>query len=92
MHAVSSIDCALMHLQQNDIKKFVKLCAVLSDIQSLISKEDKIANISETNNQRVSFEAAVAVSKAVEMNMCNWVSLASSADSYYHESPRKLID
>lgn len=66
---------SLFYLQQNDIKKFVKLCAVLSDIQSLISKEDKIANISDSNNQRVSFEAAVAVSKSVEMNMCNWVSL-----------------
>jgi hypothetical protein len=26
----------------------------------------------------VSFEAAVAVSKGVEMNMCNWVSLLSA--------------
>ena len=68
---------ALIYLQRNDIKKFVKLCAVLSDIQSLISKEDKIANISDTNNQRVSLEAAMAVSKGVEMNMCNWVSLLS---------------
>ena len=63
-----------MHVQQSTIKKFVKLCAVLSDIQSLISKEDKIANISATNNQRVSLEAAVAVSKSVQTNICNWVS------------------
>lgn len=74
MHPLQFLLCS--HLQKNDIKKFVKLCAVLSDIQSLISKEDKIANISGTNNQSVSFRAAVEVSKSVEMNICNWVSSA----------------
>ena len=63
-----------LYTQQSVIVKFVRLCSVLSDIQSLIGKEGKIANISDANNQSVSFRAAVAVSKSVEVNMCNWVS------------------
>ena len=73
VHAVYQVASFYSHLQQSVIKKFVKVCAVLSDIQSLIDKEDKIANTSATNDQRLSLEAAVAVSKGVRQNMCNWV-------------------
>ena len=62
-------------IQQTQIKKFVKLCNILSDIQSLISKEDKIANISNENNQTVGIRAAVEVSKVVQINICDWVSI-----------------
>lgn len=69
-------------LQQSVYKKFVKLCTVLSDIRSLISKEDKIANVSTANNQQLGLRAAVEVSKSVQLNMCDWVN-SYSADSIY---------
>ena len=61
------------YLQKTTIKKFAKLCEVLSDIRSYISNEDKIANVTEVT-QQVGLRAAVEVSKSVQKNVCEWVS------------------
>ena len=74
---------SIAHLQQSTVKKFVKLCQVLSDIQSYISNEDKIANVTEASYQ-VGLRAAAEVSKSVQKNICDWVSifLFQSVSSY----------